>query len=493
VVGYDGSASGRHVVEGAARRLAPGDRLIIVRALEGNDEPDPAQYDQALQEMQAALDSAVLHGIDYEMRVVAGSPARALSEAARHCGASGIVIGTRKAPSRIGQKTIRSELEAGPVPVIALYGEAERESHPHAVHGNSVHLDGFDSFPASDPPSYWSGLPIPPAFRGGSRDGAHESRPSDRTRDAAVLVAIDDRPSASDALTLGRWFARAQGDDLLLAWVHPHQRLPSLLGTGRVVEQVRKSVNALASAVKNALPPELRPELRLLSGRSPAEALQAIADEEPISMIVVGASDRTGIGRITPGRTALSLLSESAVPIAIAPRDYQSQPGTAPLIGVGFDGQDEAYEALEWAAAFARLVGGRLRLIAVHQPLAFASVGRGTLATSSVNQVLRRELRIEAEKALEGLDGLSAEVAFRDGDPAAVLEAESDALDFLVLGSRGYGPLRSVLLGTVSEATLDGSNSPVVIVPRGGVTLDAMSRGAPDESEVPRLAVAALA
>ena len=163
VVGYDGSANGPNVVEGAARRVGPGDRLIIVHAVQpGTGQRDPASrqddvchqiYHQLLDE----LDADVLKGIDYELRVVDGPVAPALIELALETQASAIVIGTRRGPTRLGQRTIRSELEAGPVPVVALYRTAARESHPHAEPFDSIHRHGHDSFPASDPPPSWSG------------------------------------------------------------------------------------------------------------------------------------------------------------------------------------------------------------------------------------------------------------------------------------------------------------------------------------------------
>jgi nucleotide-binding universal stress UspA family protein len=53
------------------------------------------------------------------------------------------------------------------------------------------------------------------------------------------------------------------------------------------------------------------------------------------------------------------------------------------------------------------------------------------------------------------------------GDPAAVLaEASADRLDLLVLGSRDYGPVRSVLLGGVGHAVLRAAACPVIVVPR---------------------------
>lgn len=284
--------------------------------------------------------------------------------------------------------------------------------------------------------------------------------------EGAVLVGIDERPSAHDALVLGRWFAQVASAELFLAWVHPYDRLPSLLGEGEETMQVRETVNALASAVKSALPPELRSELHLLPGGSAPRGLQQLAEREDVSVIVLGASERSGIGRISPGKTAVRLLSGSGVPVAVAPRGYEAPSRQAPLIGVGFDGGAEAKAALKWAAAFARTVGGRLRVIAVDEPIAFGGVGVGAFPTASVAQVLHQELQSETEAAVGALDGVEAEAALLDGNAAAELAGQTAELDLLVLGSRGYGPLRSVLLGTVSEATVAEAQSPVLIVPR---------------------------
>lgn len=63
--------------------------------------------------------------------------------------------------------------------------------------------------------------------------------------------------------------------------------------------------------------------------------------------------------------------------------------------------------------------------------------------------------------------GPSLEAVLTDGHPAAELARASAELDLLALGSRGYEPVRSALLGSVSEATLAESTAPVVVVPRG--------------------------
>lgn len=161
VVGHDGSANGPNVVEGAARRLAPGDRLVIVHALESESATGDsvAGHGEVRQRILDSIDPSVLDSIEYELRVVDGPPAQALIDVALDTEAIGIVVGTRRGPSRIGQRTIRSELESGPVPVVALFRTAERESHPDAQPIDRTHRQGHDSFPASDPPSSWSEPP----------------------------------------------------------------------------------------------------------------------------------------------------------------------------------------------------------------------------------------------------------------------------------------------------------------------------------------------
>jgi nucleotide-binding universal stress UspA family protein len=164
VVGYDGSANGRLVVEGAARRVGPDGRMIIVHALEGASADLAERYDEICQQMLDELDPALLDGIDYELRVVNDRPATALMEVAVHTNAEAIVIGTRRSPTRLGQRTIRSELEAGPVPISVLIA-AEQASHPLASPWDSISRQSYDSFPASDPPSSWSGLDNPARLR----------------------------------------------------------------------------------------------------------------------------------------------------------------------------------------------------------------------------------------------------------------------------------------------------------------------------------------
>jgi nucleotide-binding universal stress UspA family protein len=45
--------------------------------------------------------------------------------------------------------------------------------------------------------------------------------------------------------------------------------------------------------------------------------------------------------------------------------------------------------------------------------------------------------------------------------------AKDDVVDLIVTGSRGYGPMRSVLAGSTSRYLADHAPCPVLVVPRG--------------------------
>jgi nucleotide-binding universal stress UspA family protein len=76
--------------------------------------------------------------------------------------------------------------------------------------------------------------------------------------------------------------------------------------------------------------------------------------------------------------------------------------------------------------------------------------------------------------------GSAVEIGHRllDGDPAGELARASSGLDVLVVGSRGYGAVRTVLLGSVARELVRTSACPVVVVPRGGTQVRGSDRAA---------------
>jgi nucleotide-binding universal stress UspA family protein len=159
-------------------------------------------------------------------------------------------------------------------------------------------------------------------------------------------------------------------------------------------------------------------------------------------------------------------LSGSPVAVAIAPVGYADQQPDSGAVGCGYDGSPAARAALKWAADFARLGRRRLRVIAVQRQLAFGHVGvTGTFGAKSANDELRAELTADLAQAVAELPTESVESEILEGDPVQALAESSAGLALLVLGSRGYGPVRSVLLGSVSAGVAQTAACPVLVVP----------------------------
>ena len=91
------------------------------------------------------------------------------------------------------------------------------------------------------------------------------------------------------------------------------------------------------------------------------------------------------------------------------------------------------------------------------------------LPDSDVPRIRREQAQRAVEEALERLPSeLHTEGRVADGDPVSVLTEEAGkGVDVLFVGSRGYGPVRRVLLGSVSGELIRSAPCPVVVMPRG--------------------------
>jgi nucleotide-binding universal stress UspA family protein len=83
-------------------------------------------------------------------------------------------------------------------------------------------------------------------------------------------------------------------------------------------------------------------------------------------------------------------------------------------------------------------------------------------------EVAREQYQFALDTAIAGLpSGLQATGQILTGDVVEVLaELDEDDIDVLFCGSRGYGPVRRVLLGGVSSQLVRRARSPLVVVPR---------------------------
>jgi nucleotide-binding universal stress UspA family protein len=143
----------------------------------------------------------------------------------------------------------------------------------------------------------------------------------------------------------------------------------------------------------------------------------------------------------------------------------------------GIDGSPDARAALVHATELADRLEARLVLAHVVEPTPspYATIGPLTGATPPLFGTLV-EREAEGERLLgevaetAGIDGAERRVV--TGLPAERLAdlADDEQAQLIVVGSRGRGPLRSALLGSVSTSLIGLARCPVLVVPPGAVT-----------------------
>lgn len=278
-----------------------------------------------------------------------------------------------------------------------------------------------------------------------------------------LLVGYDGSDGGRDALELSRVLAGEAEGSIVVATVLFGGPLPVELAhldehEAEEAEQLFEEARAVLSGIEV--------ETRPYGGGSPAAILTQLAEdeEEGFDAIVIGSPHRGPVGRVLIGSVARNLLNGGPLEVFVAPSGYAKQRHEPPrTIAVGYDGSPEAKQALRSAEELAKHSNATLQLItAVSIPVFVpGAVGYTPAPVPMDPEKLQREAAASVDPKLaveqRRMDGLAG--------PALVRAAE-EGVDLLVLGSRGYGPLARVLLGSVSRHAAQNAPCPVLVVPR---------------------------
>lgn len=134
----------------------------------------------------------------------------------------------------------------------------------------------------------------------------------------------------------------------------------------------------------------------------------------------------------------------------------------APVIVVGADGSERSIAALHWAADYARMTHGRLKIVTGYTiPITIFPVPTYTDADyhRDATAVLDRTIASVGD-ALQGLEVNAHAIQVRP--PLALLNAAQDA-DLVVIGSHGFGGFPGMHLGSTASFMVHHSPCPVVI------------------------------
>ncbi|HEY8303794.1 MAG TPA: universal stress protein [Solirubrobacteraceae bacterium] len=310
-----------------------------------------------------------------------------------------------------------------------------------------------------------------------------------------IVVGYASDRAGRDALALAAQIAAASGGGVTV--VFPYRpaltRETSEQAQARVETEVRGQLDAIRASEAIG-----SPAYRWSPSSWPIRALHELAAYENADLMVMGAAredlgDRLHVGLME------RMVHGAPCAVAVAPAGYAESLGTPPQkaaapteaedvgiepagapngvrsrlrrIGVGFSRTSEGRAAVTLALELAALVGAGVNVIAgAGLEPALASYSFSSPALGEVEEEIYAETEQTLTRVCEELgagDGVDIEHETVRGDPASVLVERSAELDLLVLGSRAYGPLRHVLLGSVSARAMREAKCPVLVVPRG--------------------------
>lgn len=197
-------------------------------------------------------------------------------------------------------------------------------------------------------------------------------------------------------------------------------------------------------------------------------------------LCVVGSRGRGGFtGRIL-GSVSSALPAHAHSPTVVVPHTEESSVGegaeaisTADVrpVVVGIDGSPHSRKASVEAARTAVSHGTGLHLVMALPPLTTAAMWYPELAAREQSMIqtrtddLNRDLDVEVGWVQAQFPELSVTGSVEEGFPVNVLQEMGGRVQLTVVGTRGYGGVRSALLGSVSRELLHHATTPVMVVP----------------------------
>lgn len=284
---------------------------------------------------------------------------------------------------------------------------------------------------------------------------------------ARIGVGIDIYDEARDAAALGAAIASATRAELMLVAVQPEPVV--VLPSGMDWTSVHQQLESLLAEIRDGLTPYARTVVE--TDISVARALERVVRREHRDLLIVGSSRHGPEGRVRIGKRTRQLLCHFECALAVAPRGMHRKAALQlARVGIGYDGGPESRAALALAGAIAIAAGAQLHVRGVVDDripgIGLAPIG-GRLAAgwNELGDEEEKSLRAELAEAAAATDA-KVQIDVLRGRPADALLELSRDVDLLVVGSRRWGPVARLLLGSTGEALLHDASCPVVVVPR---------------------------
>jgi nucleotide-binding universal stress UspA family protein len=288
-----------------------------------------------------------------------------------------------------------------------------------------------------------------------------------------IIVGIDDSAGARVALRWALRHAKAMGAsvdvvracDFRVAWIDNDQGAEELAEwKTRTTREARAELHRVAADVVADLtasqsfgpPPDVQ---ALIVEGHPAQVLVDLAKEA--DLLVVGSRGRGRFGGLLLGSVSQHCVERASCPTAVVMADTPMK-----RIVVGVDGSQSAQAALAWAVQEAAVTDARVDAVCAYTYAIMVSP-HPAMPTGPIERYRRDACRI-LDEAINGLGethGVTITPVVLEGPPVDVLTACAADADLVVLGTRGLGPVKGLLLGSVTHRVMTRVACPIVVVP----------------------------
>jgi nucleotide-binding universal stress UspA family protein len=273
-----------------------------------------------------------------------------------------------------------------------------------------------------------------------------------------VLVGVDGSSHGRDAIALASRLTDSDGK-LTLAHVRNAELNPfEAITPGLVKEEREASEKLLAKESENA---NASAELVSVVAMEAGQGLHLRAAEQQADLLVVGSSSHGVLGRAMLGDDTRAALNGAPCAVAIAAVGYSEHPSPIAKVGVAYNESPESKQALALARELAAAAGATVHALEVVSIPTYAFIGMSPpLLGETVDAMLQ-----EASARIGALPGVEARAVY--GLVGEELAQFGDAVDILLVGSRSYGPLRRLVLGSTSNYLERHARCSLLVLPRG--------------------------
>jgi nucleotide-binding universal stress UspA family protein len=286
-----------------------------------------------------------------------------------------------------------------------------------------------------------------------------------------VVVGVDGSPGARAALVWAVAHSLARGGRLTVVSLFPVEIYwdDANLIDERRVEVVRSDTEGQIRALIDEVRAEygggaaaVDVDVEIIPGPA-AHGLLAAAEEA--DLLVVGSRGRGAVLSTVLGSVALHVATHARCPVVVV-RPRAEGASASPRVVVGLDGSDGSREALAFGVVEAERLGADVTAVAAYSVRSYWS-GAYEAVVPPVER-LREAVRRDAASIVERV-GTPATVSVKvlpvEGPPGQTLVRAAEDAALLVVGNRGRGAVRRMVLGSVTLHCVIHAPCPVMVVP----------------------------